>query len=197
MDLMVVTRRPLSVSAERCSIAGSLSRKRKSRISRPRYMFWTTSRLSQSARSWYTTSIPSRAESFGPWMWTSSPSKCTVPPSNGWMPAIDLISVDLPAPLSPTSAITSPSRTSKSTSISACTEPKVFDRPRISRSGVSLMGRLRTTVEAPGGASTLIVDLLAVLLVLPGAHVAALQELVREETRVVGLRDRDHGDHEC
>src|SRR6478735_6206210 len=113
------------------------------------------------------------------------------------MPAMHLMSVDLPAPSSPTSAITSPSRTWKSTSVSACTEPKVFDRPRISRSGVSVvMGRLRTTVEAPGGASTLVVDLLAVLLVLPRAHVAALQELVREETRVVGLRDRDHGDHE-
>src|SRR5262245_44604286 len=37
-----------------------------------------------------------------------------------------LISVDLPAPLSPTSAITSPFRTSKSTSVSACTEPKLL-----------------------------------------------------------------------
>ena len=40
------------VSAVRASIAGSRSRKRKSCTSRPRYMFWTTSRLSQSARSW-------------------------------------------------------------------------------------------------------------------------------------------------
>src|SRR6188472_4158234 len=105
------------------------------------------------------------------------------------MPAMHLMSVDLPAPLSPTSAIPSPSRTSKSTSVSACTEPKVLDRSRVSRSGVSVAGRLRTTVEAPGGASTLVVVLLAVLLVLPGAHVAALQELVREEPRVVRLGD--------
>src|SRR4029079_15228094 len=99
------------------------------------------------------------------------------------MPAMHLMSVDLPAPLSPTSAITSPSRTSKSTSVSACTDPKVFDRPRISRSGVSVTGGLRTTVEAPGGAPTVVFDLLAVLLQLPGAHVAPLQELVLEETR--------------
>src|SRR6188472_3171147 len=112
------------------------------------------------------------------------------------MPAMHLMSVDLPAPLSPTSAITSPSRTSKSTSVSACTDPNVFDRSRISRSGVSVTGRLWRTVEAPGGASTAIVDLLAVLLELPRAHVAALQELVLEEARVVGLRDRDHRDHE-
>ena len=35
-----------------CSIGGSLSRWNRSCTSRPRYMFWTTSRLSQSARSW-------------------------------------------------------------------------------------------------------------------------------------------------
>src|SRR5206468_11625909 len=49
-----------------------------------------------------------------------------------------LIRVDLPAPLSPTRAITSPSRTSKSTSVSACTEPNDLERPRIWRSDVSL-----------------------------------------------------------
>ena len=48
------------------------------------------------------------------------PSKRISPESALWMPAIDLISVDLPAPLSPTSAITSPRRTSRSTSVSAC-----------------------------------------------------------------------------
>src|SRR4026209_612086 len=97
-----------------------------------------------------------------------------------------LMSVDLPAPLSPTSAMTSPARTSKSTSVSACTDPKVFDRPRISRSGVSVTRGPQRVVEAPGGASTIEVGLLAVLLVLPRAHVAALQELVLEEPRVVG-----------
>ena len=41
-------------------------------------------------------------------MLTGSPSKRTSPESIGWMPATHLISVDLPAPLSPTSAMTSP-----------------------------------------------------------------------------------------
>src|SRR5947209_14577788 len=55
------------------------------------------------------------------------------------MPATHLIRVDLPAPLSPTSATTSPFRTSKSTSESAWTDPNDFDRPRIWRRGVSFM----------------------------------------------------------
>src|SRR6478735_6786901 len=110
------------------------------------------------------------------------------------MPAMHLMSVDLPAPLSPTSAMTSPNRTSKSTSVSACTEPNDFERSRISRSGVSLTGRGRSydrRVKAPRGAFTLrTVPLLAVLLVVPGAHLAPLEELVAEEPRVVRLGDR-------
>src|SRR5437868_1828509 len=54
------------------------------------------------------------------------------------MPAMHLISVDLPAPLSPTSAITSPARTSKSTSLSAWTEPKLLEMPRNSSVGAEV-----------------------------------------------------------
>src|SRR2546423_5946269 len=57
------------------------------------------------------------------------------------MPAMHLIRVDLPAPLSPTSAITSPCRTSRSTSVSAWTEPNDFETPRSSRRGWSLTPR--------------------------------------------------------
>ena len=60
------------------------------------------------------------------------------PRPSGGCPAMHLISVDLPAPLSPTSAITSPRRTSKSTSVSAWTEPNDLVTPRSSRRGVSL-----------------------------------------------------------
>ena len=48
-----------------------------------------------------------------------------------------LISVDLPAPLSPTSAMTSPAFTERLTSVSACTEPNDFETPRSSRVGTS------------------------------------------------------------
>ena len=82
--------------------------------------------------------MPSRAESFGPWIVTGSPSKRTSPWSIGWIPAMHLISVDLPAPLSPTRAMTSPGETWKSTSKRAWTAPKLFETPRSSRTGVSV-----------------------------------------------------------
>ena len=55
--------------------------------------------------------------------------------SGGWAPEIDLISVDLPAPLSPTRATTSPGWTSRSTSLSASTGPKLFVKPFSARRG--------------------------------------------------------------
>ena len=41
------------------------------------------------------------AASLGPWIETGFPSNEISPESIGWIPAIDLISVDFPAPLSP------------------------------------------------------------------------------------------------
>src|SRR2546423_13802584 len=111
------------------------------------------------------------------------------------MPATHLINVDLPAPLSPTSAITSPSRTSKSTSESACTDPKFFETPRSSSAGVcvvavavSLTFSCGRGAEAPRPRS-----FLAVLLVLTDADLGSLQETVREQHLVVPLRDPDRG----
>src|SRR5690348_387878 len=101
-----------------------------------------------------------------------------------------LISVDLPAPLSPTSAITSPSRTSKSTSLSACTEPNAFEMARSSSVGVVVAteSQPRGSGRSGQGRSAprrfLLVRLLAVLRVLAVAHLALLQELVLEENLV-------------
>src|SRR5947208_9612887 len=111
------------------------------------------------------------------------------------MPAMHLMSVDLPAPLSPTNAITSPARASKSTSVSACTEPKAFETPRSSRSGWSLIfegwwrrpeSRLHPFVRL----------LLAVLRELAGADVTALEESALDEDLPVRLRDRLRRDQE-
>src|SRR5437762_1116435 len=101
------------------------------------------------------------------------------------------MSVDLPAPLSPTSAITSPSRTSKSTSCKASTEPKCFETPRSSRVGavVVFTGGLYHGRGARNGAPRPDKVLLAVLRVLPDADLAPLQELVLEEELVIRLRD--------
>ena len=53
------------------------------------------------------------------------------------MPARPLIRVLLPAPLSPTSAVTSPARMSRSTFLSTSMAPKLLLMPRNDRSGTS------------------------------------------------------------
>src|SRR5438034_3053694 len=111
-------------------------------------------------------------------MLTVSPSIRISPASMGWIPATHLISVDLPAPLSPTSAITSPSRTSKFTPSSACTAPKLFDTSRSSSVGaaVSFTRGFYHGGGAARGASAAVVLLLAVLRVLAVTDLAPLQE---------------------
>src|SRR5215210_3481669 len=110
------------------------------------------------------------------------------------MPAMHLISVDLPAPLSPTSAITSPVRISKSTSLRAWTDPNDFETPRSSRRGWSLMGRVsyhRKRRRRPEGRLRSIRQrLFAVLGVRAVADLFLLQEARSEEELVVLLRDR-------
>src|SRR5207247_1198649 len=102
------------------------------------------------------------------------------------------ISVDLPAPLSPTSAMTSPAATSKSTSVSAWTEPKLFDRPRIERVGVTDVVVDMVSVDVWGAREGAPHDRsrLAVLGVRPDADLVALEEAVSDEQLPVRLRDR-------
>src|SRR6056297_1192262 len=69
-------------------------------------------------------------------MTTRRPLRSIVPSSAGWTPVSTLISVDFPAPLSPTSPSTSPSRTSRSTPRTASTPPKRFTIPRRTTCGV-------------------------------------------------------------
>src|SRR5438093_7761645 len=115
-------------------------------------------------------------------MLTVSPSIRISPASMGWMPARHLMSVDLPAPLSPTSAITSPLRTSKSTSVSACTEPKDFEIPRSPSVGAAFSLTVRFLPHRRAGAPVRRLrprgrgGLLAVLRVLADAHLGLLQE---------------------
>src|SRR4051812_31684609 len=102
------------------------------------------------------------------------------------MPDMTFTSVDLPAPLSPTRATTSPAWTEKSTPDSACTAPKRFEMPRSSRTGVvSVMS---------GDLSCLLADARvgAGLLVLAGADLIHRPEPILDD-RVgdVVLRHRD------
>src|SRR5665647_1890174 len=97
--------------------------------------------------------MPSVIEVLGSGMDTVCPSSSISPASWGYTPARILTSVDLPAPLSPTSATTSPAAMSRSTSVRAFTDPKDLEIP-LSRNttwpGVWGGGPVGVLVDVPG-----------------------------------------------
>src|SRR3954471_5485129 len=130
------------------------------------------------------------------------------------MPAMHLMRVDLPAPLSPTRAMTSPRETWKSTSYRACTAPKLFETPFSSKMGVSVTlstpppgpvdgggppaggpGRRRGAAEAAPRSPSCLADarLRAQRGVLADADLTGLQEAVVEDHLDVVLGDRLRG----
>src|ERR1700710_2794922 len=116
------------------------------------------------------------------------------------MPAMHLMRVDLPAPLSPTRAMTSPDETWKSTSNRAWTAPKLFETPFSSKMGVSVTlsnpppgsrGRWGGGAAAPPSPSCLAdARLRAQRGVLADADLTGLQEAVVEDHLDVVLGDR-------
>ena len=70
-----------------------------------------------------TRATPARSMISGGRPVTSRPSTVTRPSLGTWSPAIARSRVDLPAPLAPISATSSPARIVNDTSRSACTEP--------------------------------------------------------------------------
>src|SRR5262245_18577612 len=79
--------------------------------------------------------MPSRLAVAGLSMTTGWPSNSRRPASGWMLPAMIFTRVDLPAPLSPSSATTSPAFTAKSTSRRASTAPKLLDRCSTARIG--------------------------------------------------------------
>src|SRR5262245_28610336 len=79
--------------------------------------------------------MPSAAASRGVRIRTGFPCQKICPWSGAKIPAMVLIVTDLPAPLSPISAVTWPAGSSRSTSESACTGPKFFETPLRRRRG--------------------------------------------------------------
>src|SRR3954452_13798244 len=127
--------------------------------------------------------MPRCVASSGREMCTSRPSHSNVPESAGPAPEIVLINVDLPAPLSPTRATTSPAWTSKSTPPRACTGPKDLLTPRRRSRGVPCV----FAVPAPAWVSVAMVvsssgdaGFLAAGGVGPGAHLRRRHEPVLE-----------------
>ena len=82
-------------------------------------MLSATLRFGKRFSSWNTMPMPLRAASAVLAKRTGLPSSRISPAVSCSTPAITFISVDLPAPFSPTSTLTAPIRTSKSTSSSA------------------------------------------------------------------------------
>src|SRR5207342_2038367 len=95
--------------------------------------------------------MPRSAASRGDRSRTCSPSHTISPSSGLWMPAMHFTSTDLPAPLSPRRAVTSPARTSRSTLVRACTGPNAFEIPCRRSSGWGAVSAL--TRPEPRGAA--------------------------------------------
>src|ERR1044072_2646575 len=95
-----------------------------------------------------------------------------------------LINVDLPAPLSPTSAVTSPARTSRSTSRRTWTAPKLLLIPRRDSSGSRCCP---STVAVMSADAVLFAGLLERL---RGAHVVGGREAVGDHVLDVLREDR-------
>ena len=87
------------------------------------------------ARSWYTVAIPLARASRGESNSTGSPSNRYSPSLGLCTPERVLMSVDLPAPLSPSRQVTSPARTNIDTSWRAITDPKYLETFLTSRIG--------------------------------------------------------------
>lgn len=85
--------------------------------------FSATVSSANSCGSWYTVAMPRAIASTVEVMDTGRPSYLTVPASGIVAPEMILISVDLPAPFSPTSACTCPARSSRSACLIADTAP--------------------------------------------------------------------------
>ena len=100
------------------------------RISRPRYRFAAMSSAGDTASVWNTVSMPASRASCVLRKSTASPATSIVPESGACAPEKHLISVDLPAPLSPITASTSPGYRSMSAPLRPTTLPKSLVMPR-------------------------------------------------------------------
>src|SRR4051812_14002561 len=98
----------------------------------PRTTFSRTVKLSASMKCWCTMPMPAAIASLGLRKCTSRPSTRMCPSSGRCIPYSVFISVDLPAPFSPTMACTSPRATRSSMSLFATTPGKRLVIPRSS-----------------------------------------------------------------
>ena len=131
-----------TAARSRASSRRSISRSAPQRVgSRPSRTLPATSRLSSRFSSWWMNAIPSAVA-----VWTSriddAARRRSAPRRRraARSPPTIFISVDLPAPFSPSSATTSPACTSRLTPRSACTPGNRLWMPRSWRSGAAAIG---------------------------------------------------------
>ena len=99
------------------------------------------------ARSWKTVAMPRSFASRGLAKCVSSPSTSSSPSSWRCTPERILMNVDLPAPLSPSTHVTSPAPTHTLMSLRATTLPKYFDDARGPRAAAVIAGPLRALAD--------------------------------------------------
>ena len=107
--------------------------KKKRGFLRPRTTFSATEFDCTSIKCWWIIPIPCEIASWGEWKATRLSLRRISPPSGRYKPAKTFINVLLPAPFSPNSACTCPSRQTKSTWSIASTPGKRFTIARISK----------------------------------------------------------------
>ena len=118
-------------------------------------MFSATERSGSRLNSWKTVEMPACCACSGWLNVTCSPATSMVPASGWWTPASSFISVDLPAPFSPTRPSTWPARSSRSASASTVWPAKLLVSPRARSTTVALVGvggRQRVGVDVRGRA---------------------------------------------
>ena len=110
-------------------------------ISRSRKTFWATVSVGTKLISWNAMETPAARAASAVKVVSGAPPIATVPEVGGCTPRRIFRMVDLPAPFSPSSAWTSPGRTSRLTPSRARTPPKCFDtsvmRTASGRAGVT------------------------------------------------------------
>src|SRR5690606_779438 len=130
--------------------------------------------------------MPCRAASDGPVMVTGLPPTLMVPASAWYTPVRMRISVDLPAPFSPTSAWISPGRQSNDTPLRAFTPGKVLTMP-----STDSVVSLNCAMPVPSAE-----DLLQFFGRKVGVHEHAIGKLGAHIGRVIILRDQLRRDGE-
>ena len=136
--------------AASCSIRASSTAPTAFFGKRPRNRLSSTFSSRHWFSSWWTMAIPFSSASLGVEKWTSLPERKIFPSSRWVMPNRHFIIVDLPAPFSPISPRTEPSRTSRSTRSSTRVLPNALLSPRMDRTFFSFDPAASPAVPVPG-----------------------------------------------